>query len=370
MRLALTHVYCWPEVVRGGERYLHEVAGAMSRRGHEVTILSTAPSPGVRMDDDVRVVRLRPPRGSDTASVEAAFGRRVLGRLLTGRFDAVHSLGPSDAAASVRAAAAHRRRTTVFTNLGIPARASWERRPDAADHRRVVAGIDAYGCFSAYAASVLESDWGRRAVRTPGGVRLATFQPAARRERVPTLVFSGALTEPRKGLATVLRALPIIARHEPDVRLWLNGPGDVTPLLRAAPGDARERCTVLPSLPPAEQAAVLARAWALVLPARYEAFGMVLLESLACGTPIVGGNHAAIPELVRPGAGVLAEPDDEESVAAACLEAIALARDAGTVDACRAAAAPYDWDAVLAPALERVYAGETGVAEVSGSVAV
>jgi glycosyltransferase involved in cell wall biosynthesis len=48
-----------------------------------------------------------------------------------------------------------------------------------------------------------------------------------------------------------------------------------------------------------------------VFPSRAESFGQVILESLACGTPVVAQNIGPIPELVRPGlTGYLAEPEN------------------------------------------------------------
>jgi rhamnosyl/mannosyltransferase len=89
----------------------------------------------------------------------------------------------------------------------------------------------------------------------------------------------------------------------------------------------------------------------------YEAFGLVLLESLACGTPVVAADHSALPELVAPGTGVLSPPEDPGSLAEACRRALELTREPGITERCRAAAAPYDWDTALAPHMEAVYEG-------------
>ena len=74
-----------------------------------------------------------------------------------------------------------------------------------------------------------------------------------------------------------------------------------------------------------------------VLPSWGEAFGLVLLESLACGTPVVGTAEGAIPEIIdRPetgrtfsGIGPVAELAD------ALLETLELATDPRTVQTCR-----------------------------------
>lgn len=357
MRIAFTHAFCWPEVRRGAERFIQELGAALVRRGHEVTILSSAWDATTTELDGVRTVRLRR-RHEDTWAHEADFGRRVLPRLVAGRYDAVHSMGRRDALASIRAARLHPGRTTVITDLGLPSRDFWAVHGKEAEVvRKVVSGIDVYGCMSHYALGFLGRDYGRTdGVVTPGGVSLSSFAPAAEREPAPTLLLSGAFLEPRKGAATVLAALPLLAEDEPDVQLWLSGPGDAGDLLAAAPAEARARTTVLGVGAADEQAARYGRAWATVLPSTDDSFGMALIESQACGTPIVVSTHGAPQELVDPGrTGELCEPHDVEGFAAACRRAFALARDPATVDACRASAARFDWDDAVAPLCEGLY---------------
>jgi phosphatidylinositol alpha-mannosyltransferase len=358
LRIALTHAFCWPEVRRGGERYLHELAGALARRNHDVTIVSgSRRSPSITSEDGVRVVRI--PRGNPayTSKGERWFGRAVLPLLAAGRFDVVHSLGARDAAASIAAARLHPRRRTVYTNLGLPLRASWERRPDGAAHQRVVDGIDVYGCLSRYAQARLNEDYARLGALTPGGVRLDRFRPTVGRTKHPTILFPAANDEPRKGLATLLEAVAILATSEPDVRLLLSGPGDPSSYLAQAPEAARERTEVLPLGALDEQPHRYASAWVTALPSRNEAFGLVLVESLACGTPIVASDHASLPELMEPGIGATAKVDDPASLATACRRSFELAATPGIAEACRAAAARHDWDTHVAPSIEALYLG-------------
>lgn len=360
MRIAFTHAFCWPEVRRGAERFVQELGAALVRRGHEVTFLSAGWEPGETVLDGVRTVRLRR-RREDTWGHEADFGRRVLPRLVTGRFDAVHSMGRRDALASIRAARLHPRRRTVITDLGLPSRDYWGQIPhEAGVVEAVVKGIDVYGCMSQFAVDFLARDYGRTdGVITPGGVDLDSFQPAQEREARPTLLLSGAFTEPRKGAGTVLAALPLIAAHEPEVQLWLSGPGDPAELLAAAPPEARERTTCLGVGGADEQQGRYGRAWATVLPSTDDSFGMALIESHACGTPIVVSTQGAPHELVDEGVtGELCEPHDPEGFAAACLRAFELVGRPDTVAACREAAARFSWDGAIAPLCERLYRGE------------
>jgi glycosyltransferase involved in cell wall biosynthesis len=361
VRIAFTHAYCWPEVRRGAERFTQALGAALRRRGHEVVILSAAWMPQQAVLDGVSTVRLRrlfehPDRH------EADFGRRVLPRLVRDRFDAVHSLGRHDAVASIRAARVHPRRRTVFTDLGLPDRAWWRARGrrQARALKKVVAGIDVYSCMSQYALDYLQRDYGRTdGTVVPGGVDLGAFVPAPAREPHPTILFSGAFTERHKEVPLLLEALPIIAQAETSVELWLSGPGEAGGLLARARVVAQERTRVLGVGDAARQHERYGRAWLTCLPSTRDSFGMALVESLACGTPVVTTTEGAPRELVTEGVtGELCRPRDPEDLAQACLRALELARRPETVEACRASAEPFDWDKALAPSVERLYAGE------------
>jgi len=356
VHIALTHAYSWPEVRRGAERWIPELAGALDRRGHDITVFTAGSVREVQTSGRVTTVRLLR-RHEDPARHEEDFGRRLLLHLARGTFDAVHSLGVRDAWASVRTASVRRKRRTVYTNLGLPWREWWSRQPDGRAHDVVARQVDVYGCMSQYALNMLEPEYGRSGVLTPGGVNLGEFVPADRRAETPTLMFAGAIAEPRKGLATLLAALPIVAASEPHVQLWLSGAGDVTAFLDQAPPEARRRTETLGAGEPSDQARRCAQAWATVLPSKFDSFGMALVESLACGTPIVASTHAAPSELVEPGTGAVCDPDDARSVAEACLAALDLARQPHTANLCRKSAEPYDWDTGLAPKFESFYEG-------------
>lgn len=358
MRLALTHAFSWPEVRRGAERFIQELGAALVSRGHEVVALSAAWDPVDSTQDGLRTVRLRRFL-SDPLAHEADFGIRVLPRLLAGGFDGVHSLGRHDAVASIRAATVHPHRRTVFTDLGSPDRTYWRSvgRHQLLAVRRVVRSVDVYGCMSRYSLRILERDWGRRdGVVTPGGVNLDTFTPATRRAPKPTVLYSGALDVPRKGLADLLGAMALVVEREPDAMLWLSGPGDPSEVLHGAPSAARKRTEVLDLGAPKEVRDRYAEAWVTVLPSMHDSFGMVCVESLACGTPIVVTDHGAPQELVAPGlTGEICRAQDPGDLAAAVLRALALGRRPETVEACRDAAAPFDWRTGLAPRFERYY---------------
>ena len=65
------------------------------------------------------------------------------------------------------------------------------------------------------------------------------------------------------------------------------------------------------------------RASAFVMPSLVEAFGVVFLEAMACGTPVIGTQVGGIPELIRHGEnGLLVSPDNPVELAMAILEVL------------------------------------------------
>lgn len=352
MKLAITHPYSWPDVRRGAERIVVETSRALAARGHEVTVFTSGWQPVRDKQDGVETIKFRR-RFQDPYRHELSFALRVLPRLAVGRFDAVHSMMPLDAVAAIlsRGMGGHK---VLYDEMGIPRRDWWQQQRDGWARRMTVRSADVYACMSQHALDALHADWDRKGALLPGGVRVGSFSPAAGRETAPTILFSGLLDDPRKGVEDLLRAAVIVSRTRPDVRVWLSGPGDPAGILDRVP-EAGSIVEHLPVGEPTSQGERYGRAWVTCLPSVSESFGLVLIESLACGTPIVVVNDAAPPSLVTPGTGFVAEPHDPESLASALEEALALAEEDGTAQRCRTRAEEFDWDAAIAPLLETLY---------------
>lgn len=67
-------------------------------------------------------------------------------------------------------------------------------------------------------------------------------------------------------------------------------------------------------IPNADLAALYNGAFAFLYPSLRESFGIPMLESMACGTPVIAGNTSAMPEIAGEGA-LLADPLDENDIA-------------------------------------------------------
>lgn len=358
LRIALTHVYSWPEIRRGAERYLHELAAALSDAGHDAIILSTATRPhrdrvlGV----EVRYLRRnerRLARWFGPLAAEADFGAKAFFRLVGRSLDVWHAFGTADAAAAGIAGSVRRLRS-VYTDLGISARSWRELRQDRRLYHVLLRRVDRYLCLSEAAAASVRRDYGREVTVMGGGVDLRRFTPAARRHPTPALLYASALNEERKNLAMLLEAIAVLRRRRPSVELWIAGPGDPDPILARAPAAAREATSFRGVGSLDDLIRLYGRAWATILPAAGEAFGLVVLESFACGTPAVTLDEGGPAELVRPGNGATSQPTPE-ALADACERALDLAAVPETVERCRAAAEPHDWRRGIVPRLETIY---------------
>lgn len=331
-----------------------ETARCLSVRGHDVTVI-TSGRPGAvpSRPQEWHEVRLRRRFESDELH-QRHFAAHVA-RILSGsRFDVVHSLMPRDAAAAVltRRVAGHR---VVYEEIGIPYRWYWASLTDGRVRAWLTRKADVFGCMSDYALRILRRDWDREGQLIPGGVRTAQFAlPVARAGR-PTVLFSAALDEARKGLPLLLKAVTLALPEVPDLQVWLSGPGDPGPALASAPAEVRQIVQVLPLGDPEALGGRYAEAWVTALPAISEAFGLVLVESLAAGTPIAVVDDGGPPSLVGEGTGAIAPPNDPGALRDALLATLRLARMPGTRAACRQAARAYDWDEAIAPRLERLY---------------
>jgi phosphatidylinositol alpha-mannosyltransferase len=209
--------------------------------------------------------------------------------------------------------------------------------------------------MSNYSLDVLRREWGRRGDLIPCGVRMSEFTPSLARDPRPTILFSGALSVPQKGLGDLLAATDLLMEKYPDVQVWLSGPGNPDTMLARTTARVREQVTLLPIGDPGGLARRYSDAWVTALPSVGDSFGMVLVESLASGTPIVVADDSAPPQLVTDTTGAIARPHDLASLAEALEKGFQLALDPLTQKRCRDFAQQFDWDEAIAPLLEKLY---------------
>lgn len=178
------------------------------------------------------------------------------------------------------------------------------------------------------------------------GVDLQLFQPLDRTGMRKDLNLQGftllsvGLLDPRKAHDLTISALPLL----PDVSLLIAGTGpELNNLQQLAKNlNVADRVRFLGGLPHSELRKYYSAADALVLASSREGWANVLLESMACGTPVVASNVWGTPEVVAaPEAGVLMRSRTPQGIA----DAVRLLREAyPTREATRRYAEQFSWD--------------------------
>jgi glycosyltransferase involved in cell wall biosynthesis len=104
-----------------------------------------------------------------------------------------------------------------------------------------------------------------------------------------------------KGFDTLIQALPRLHLGAPDLRFVFVGEGDDQPALEklAVSLGVRDRITFASGLTRAQVVAAYHHAKVFALPSSGEGFGIVFLEAMALGKPVVGGNHGGIPDIIE-----------------------------------------------------------------------
>ena len=203
----------------------------------------------------------------------------------------------------------------------------------------------------------------------PNGVELDEFAGVERRFTVedrPIVLFFSRVDE-RKGLDTLIRAMPIVRRRVAGARLIVAGSFALSDDRVVAYRDMAARLSIdaqfMATPTDAEKRDLFARATVLCAPALgQESFGIILVEALAAGLPIVASDLAAFRDVLDGGRlGLLVPPADEAALADALVQALVnpeLRRRLSTDG--NAYVVRFSWDVV---ADQTLAAYETGLAK-------
>lgn len=384
----------------GGERVLRESAVRLAARGHRVTVVSRAA--GAAADDaGLRVVRRREFRVDGRSWI--AFARTAM---LNARRAAVEALADEGADVlhvhqplagyGVLTARAARGLPSLYT-FHSPAPLEYRLRAGmTARHRTGIAGrlgaamlgrleracvrrATRIHVLSGYSGALVERLYdipAARTVRIAGGVDTDRFRPAGDRAAVrrslglppeAPVLFTVRNLENRMGLDTLLEAFATIAREVPNAVLLIGGEGSRRAELEGGARTLRitDRVRFLGFVPDEMLPCYYQAADFFVLPTRaLEGFGLVTIEALACGTPVLGTPIGATPEILTPLDRSLLFEDESAKAIGDGLRRHLVRRDADAFgrlrDACRRHAEGYGWDRAVT-ALERTLSELAGV---------
>lgn len=362
MRIGLVSPYPW-DVPGGVVAHVRDLAETLIHNGHDVSVITPVDDEDAQVPPYVvRAGRTVPVPFNGSVS-RLAFGpvsaTRVGRWIREGDFDVLHVHSPETLSLSLLAVFIARGpivatfhaanpRSRVLAMMQSPLQVRLEK-------------LSGRIAVSPAARKTIVEHLGADAVLIPNGVHIDRYAGAEPLPGWPggggTLAFVGRVDEPRKGLDILLAAFTQLRAQRPALRLLVAGPGDHERL--------PDGVTALGLVSETDKARVYKSANVFVAPnTGGESFGIVLLEAMAAGTPIVASDLDAFRRVLDDGegglAGELAAVGDAGSLAIACAALLdapdrrAMLRERG-----RRVVRHYDWSVV---ATEVMHVYETAIA--------
>jgi phosphatidylinositol alpha-mannosyltransferase len=360
MRIGMVCPYSF-DVHGGVQAHVLQLGEVLRARGHDVSVLAPS-SPHVQLPDWVVSGGKAVPIRYNGSVARLRFGpathRMVKKWIAQGDFDVLHLHEPNAPSLSVLAlmiaegpiVATFHTSTTKSLALGV---FQGVLRPW---NEKIVGRIAVSDLARRWQMEALGSD----AVEIPNGVDVESFASAPLLPGYPrpgkTVLFLGRFDEPRKGMAALLDALPALVERFDDVEVLIVGRGDADELREKA-GDLGGHLRFLGQVDDDEKASALRSADVYCAPnTGGESFGIVLVEAMAAGTPVVASNLDAFRRVLADGkAGRLVPVDDPAALAEALIDVLVDAKlRVRYVKAATAAVHRYDWS-VVADDIMRVY---------------
>jgi len=363
----------YPPRTGGGATYAYELANALGERGHEVDVYTQA-VPGEEMAGDVhpnvdvaRITKARPLVVFSTLYFSIACRFRIDFE----EYDVIHgTLMPASTIAFDPVLLRSLDAPLVLTSHGTSydeARSVAPQRPVDYVFRYVFHPLniimDAIAGRSADRI-IAVSDHTRKQLRDlyrfdedrlvtiPPGIDTERFRPVDDRhpavdpDRESVLVLSRL--DPRKGIDTAIRGFAELDR--PDAELLIAGTGRLEASLKELAEElgVREDVRFLGFVPDEELPSLYSSVDLFVLPSEYEGFGIVFMEAMACGTPVIGTDVGGIPTAVNQGeTGYLVARGEAEELAGRIDEILdGVERYEQMASASREWAEDHDWMAI------------------------
>jgi glycosyltransferase involved in cell wall biosynthesis len=330
--------FCFADRPSGAARVAWDIAQAMRQRGHTVTLVCYCPSDttaeGVEMVDGIRVLRFHKrerPRWHPgrLRAIVAATAAACRAWLAGQHFDVVHIHSPNQGLGVREALGTNPRYVyTAHSPMVLEQDIVWRfqglagrlklllgRGLLASVERRILEASAEIHTLSEFTRSVLDRDYGvgRRVSviphwYTPRGPRLSRREARSLLgwPQDSKILLTVRSMGPRYGLDVAIRALGPLTQ-ESDCHLYLGGDGPMRPQLEALAanfhraGGVDERIHFIGRISDQQLEAAYTAADLFILPTlALECFGLIIVEALTFGCPVLGTDAGAIPELLRP----------------------------------------------------------------------
>lgn len=363
LKIATTSAIGWP-YVRRGNRFTYELAVFLANQGHKVHHITTKPGRVGREKIQgnllIKYHRLfsHPILSGLNIHFFETFVPACLYSLSRENYDIVHCfLYPDAYAASL---VKRFRRIALVPSLmdGIPL--YWGTRLGRAMFKGVVKRATRFHAISEFTKECLKREFNKESEVIPLPINTERFTLNEKKDlSTPKILCTAALSTKRKRIDVLVFAFEKLLAYVPDAVLQLSGHIDELSkrkLLQSVSPKVRKAIEMRGVVDDRDLPKLYQEATITAFPSINEPFGMVTVESLASGTPVVGTRSGATPEILTdPGVGLLFDNSDGiEGLCDAMIRGLELAKEPETARRCRAFAEKYSWK-VVGPKYEQMY---------------
>jgi N-acetyl-alpha-D-glucosaminyl L-malate synthase BshA len=363
MKIAILVSLFPPKWLAGTEIATYNTARHLAKQGHEVHVITSSDKelPKDSIEQGFYVHRIEFPRVRFLGT--ALFGLKALLRLKRVKPDIIHSQSITMGAVGFLAKKCLGKPHVVYgrgTEVYLP----WLFKKPIS--RLVLRNADAAIALTQDMKREMQKIWNRDIFVIPNGIDLERFDNLPRDEMRAKLqataddrliLFVGRF-RPEKGVKYLIKAMAILRQSDQSARLLLVGEGPEEESLKRLVRklNLESYLEFVGQIQNEEVPRYMAAADILVLPSLSESFGIVVLEAMASGLPVVATRVGGLPEIIEDGRnGFLVKPKNSEQIAERLLLLLGndelRARISGNN---RDKAKGYSWEMVTAR-LEQVY---------------
>ena len=360
---------CFPPSRGGVERIVEALALRLEREGHHVVVVTTSRGlPSGTYHQKLAEVEIYRYPEYRLPFMETAVSPGMIGQVLSQRFDVLHVHGMTPTVTDVCILIGKLKRKPVVLSYHYDAETTGRLavlletayNALAAPIIRLADVLTILSDSYAKTSKVLQGVRGKLK-RVPGGVDLREFSPTSNHEHKqtppPTILFVGKIIH-YKGVEYLIDAMPTVLARVPNAKLVLSGRSNsqrYTRMIANRIAESPARDAILWEDEWIDRPALIQRlreCTVLVLPSvsRREAFGMVLIEAMSVGKPVIATSIPGPRDIVKDGInGFLVPPRDSEKLAESIVSILgdeALSTNMG--HASRELARQYAWDRVTA----------------------
>ncbi|MDY6776557.1 MAG: glycosyltransferase family 4 protein [Candidatus Nanohaloarchaea archaeon] len=301
-----------PNKVGGVASHCGDLSRELAERGHEVTVVTYGEDEGVEHDEGVEVHRVSTGDADDVVEWTQLLNHGMRNEIarLDGDFDLVHAHDWTSVPSAV--SSRHMFDIPLVFTLHSTERG---RSGIHSDMSRMINDLEWYGTYESDATITVGSDLKEevghhfqvpedKLHHIPNGVDYGRFQDsdgvAGRytEDWEHLVLFVGRLCH-QKGVGDLVDAVPQVLHEREDVKFVVAGGGNVEGYRSQAEELGVGHKVDFPGYVPEDHLVDLyGSADLTVMPSRYEPFGIVALESMAAGTPVVGSHVGGIKDTV------------------------------------------------------------------------